>query len=855
MCVDYVNKIFDLLINKSFLGFVAKTRLQFDKIFLFLFTIGGLTGVILGTPAQSGDFPLQVEAADQTNSRIQKNLNVRINSSPLQITTFSLPDAHVAIEYFQQLQAQGGNPPYHWQLQSGQLPVGISLSPAGVLFGTPQNTAVESFTMLVTDSQEHSDSEPYTLVVNTETLTVLTDILPTARLTQNYQHQLQAQGGVPPYTWIITSGNLPRNLIFVPDGTLSGAPEQTGIFPFNVQVTDAQNHLGTKMLHLDVIERDLTITTTAFPDATVGVPYNLQVNAEGGISPYEWSIVSGGLPNGLLLDSNSGIISGTSAQAGNFPISLMVTDTLNNEYPRAFTLRVLGAPLLLTTVALSGAQVAVPYQDTLTAQGGTPPYIWTIIPGNLPIGLGLDANRGIISGTPTLVQTAAFTVRVEDQEQNQDVKLLSIRVDPQPLTITTQSLPNGEVGINYNFLLAASGGNPPYAWQITQGQLPAGLLFDGQTAAISGTPTAAVTNLALTFRATDAANNFTTRNLNLTIDPAGLGPVTGFIAQASNQKAGLAWVNPSSPQFHHALIVRNTTGFPQTPNDGTVVYSGTGNNMVDANLANDSTVYYRAFAYDQANNVVPPGTSGQGLAAPHAVTLSGPNDPFADEVMSFTPLNPGNCFGLANMPNVVLGPPRGAGEYAGSLDVVSFHAKVNNDSGAAAPYGGSVVLKFNNNIVVNGPGVDFTIFENALHAFSTTNYFIEPAVVDVSYDGVNFYRFPFDFVPHYTPQNQLDLQNPFAYPTGFAGVKPVLSNNLVPDPTDPAVSGGDSFDLNNISPNLTWIQYVRITSTGDNWLQDMNGDFVRHTHGSPTWGASGTGNSGFDLDAVAAVNY
>ena len=73
--------------------------------------------------------------------------------------------------------------------------------------------------------------------------------------------------------------------------------------------------------------------------------------------------------------------------------------------------------------------------------------------------------------------------------------------------------------------------------------------------------------------------------------------------------------------------------------------------------------------------------------------------------------------------------------------------------------------------------------------------------------------------------------------------------------TNPAVSGGDFFDLSSISPNLTWIQYIRITSTGDNWLMDMNGDMVRHTNQAPTWGASGTGNSGFDLDAVAAVNY
>ena len=90
--------------------------------------------------------------------------------------------------------------------------------------------------------------------------------------------------------------------------------------------------------------------------------------------------------------------------------------------------------------------------------------------------------------------------------------------------------------------------------------------------------------------------------------------------------------------------------------------------------------------------------------------------------------------------------------------------------------------------------------------------------------------------------------------SGFAGINLVFSNNGSPDPTNPAVSGGDSFDLSKLpgSP-WTWIQYVKITLTGDRWLRGTSGTPVRHT--AETGALSGVGSSGFDLDAICAINY
>lgn len=71
----------------------------------------------------------------------------------------------------------------------------------------------------------------------------------------------------------------------------------------------------------------LAITTTALPDATAGGPYSASLTAAGGSRPYTWALVSGNLPNGLLLDPVNGTVTGTAAAAGTFDATFEVTDS------------------------------------------------------------------------------------------------------------------------------------------------------------------------------------------------------------------------------------------------------------------------------------------------------------------------------------------------------------------------------------------------------------------------------------------------------------------------------------------------------------------------------------------------
>lgn len=63
------------------------------------------------------------------------------------------------------------------------------------------------------------------------------------------------------------------------------------------------------------------------------------------------------------------------------------------------------------------------------------------------------------------------------------------KADPEIPVINTSSLPDGEMGANYNAVLTASGGTPPYSWELAGGTLPEGLSLLNSNGTIAGTPT------------------------------------------------------------------------------------------------------------------------------------------------------------------------------------------------------------------------------------------------------------------------------------------------------------------------------------------------------------------------------
>jgi large repetitive protein len=266
-----------------------------------------------------------------------------------------------------------------------------------------------------------------------KTLMVTTTSLPAGTAGVPYSAKLTAKGGVRPYSWSISSGALPAGLtLHSATGAISGTPRAGGTTGFTVQVTDSAAPAATATAGLSITAgvAPLVVTTiNNLPTALLGVPYAVQLGADGGVRPYAWS-VSGTLPAGLKIGPG-GLISGTPTTTGTADFVVLVTDS---ESPAATTgaseTLTVTTPLSVATTSLPDATVGQPYSATLAASGGVPPYIWQT--GDLPPGLILDLTTGEIEGTPTTPGTYPFTALVRDQSvpeatANSD---LSITVNP-----------------------------------------------------------------------------------------------------------------------------------------------------------------------------------------------------------------------------------------------------------------------------------------------------------------------------------------------------------------------------------------------------------------------------------------
>ena len=469
------------------------------------------TGIISGisTAVSTSTFTVQVQDAQGQTSAAAFTL-VTIYP-PVIITTSSLPAGTVGATYSQTLQATSGTPPYTWGVTAGALPVGMNLSSTGTISGTPTVPGLYTFTVEAVDANVQLATQTLTITVNPAPA-ITTTSLPQSSVNEAYSQTILTTGGTQPFAWSITAGALPPGLSLDPSaGTISGTPTASGTYHFTVRLTDAYSVSVSKALDIPVSPA-LNINTNALPRGKVGNPYSKTVVAIGGIKPYTWSVSDGSLPPGLALDPVTGIVSGTPTSAGTYSVAIQVTDANAQATSTAYTLKI--TSLSITTATLPKGVVGAAYTKNLAATGGTTPYSWSLISGNLPPGLALDTS-GALTGTPTAAGAFTFTVQVSDV--NGQIDTSTYTATTTQTSIVTGALPNGKVGNAYSKTLVANSGTAPYAWSIIGGALPAGLSLSAD-GVISGTPTTAGT-AGVTVQVTDANGIFDSQIYGLKVNP------------------------------------------------------------------------------------------------------------------------------------------------------------------------------------------------------------------------------------------------------------------------------------------------------------------------------------------------
>jgi hypothetical protein len=197
-----------------------------------------------------------VQVTDAQSRTAQKMVTITVIPPPLEVVTTSLPVAQQGNAFSHQLSAIGGKPPYVWAVTSGALPGGLSVgSTTGIISGVPTAAGSFSFTVDVIDAESRAARKPLSVRVIPSPLLIKSTSSIEGLKGSPLSYQLNASGGMPPYTWLISSGALPAGVNLNPGtGLISGTPVASGTFAAGVAIRDQAAVSANATVEIKVID-------------------------------------------------------------------------------------------------------------------------------------------------------------------------------------------------------------------------------------------------------------------------------------------------------------------------------------------------------------------------------------------------------------------------------------------------------------------------------------------------------------------------------------------------------------------------------------------------------------------------
>jgi hypothetical protein len=253
------------------------------------------------------------------------------------------------------------------------------------------------------------------LTVACPSITLTPATLPNGVLGTAYNQTLTASPAGGNYSYTVTTGILPPGLTLASNGVLSGTPTAGGNYAFAVTVTGwgACTKTQSHSLLITGTCAPITVNPATLPGAMTGTAYSqtLTVNPVG---TYSFAVTQGALPNGLTLNTNSGIISGTPTTSGSFSFRITATGTGGCIGSRNYVVTVSCAPLTIAPATLPNGAHGVAYSQQLSVSTGGNPVgsaTFSLLLGSLPPDFNLSS-AGLLSGTTTQTGTYNFTIKV-----------------------------------------------------------------------------------------------------------------------------------------------------------------------------------------------------------------------------------------------------------------------------------------------------------------------------------------------------------------------------------------------------------------------------------------------------------
>ena len=543
------------------------------------------SGTIYGTPTtkQTYSFTIEVSDSDSPAQKAEKTYIMEVLDS-LYVFTKTVPNGRINDPYTATIEAKLGTPPYAWRLDSGTLPAGLQLntsSTVATVEGTPETTGPYTYVLEVSDSGTpvQRNTKEFTFQVYSDVRIDSTGIK-TATKGVPYSDSVVVTGGLLPYVYSITAGSLPAGLALnTTTGDITGTTDVTvgQSLAFTIRVTDSGNpsDYAERQFAIYVIA-PLEITTASIQNAIQKSFYQATLSGNGGISPYTWGISDGTLPQGIAIDTATGILSGTPVVCGAFNFTALLTDSAPtpNTFPKSFNLNLLCSndyDLAGTIPTLAGATVTLSDNQTSIAT--------TDSNGSYKF---QHLTNGNYTVTPFKHQywfePTSKTVTVNNLDMT-GVDFIAHADSTPPVVGITINGGGDSQAKNGLFTQTATATDPSpsmtYSWSKQAGP---GTVTFGTVDALSSTITASLEGTyTIRFTATDAAGNSAFSDMTLVWDTTPPVAVIGAPSATVTKAGPVTYTVTYTDADAVTLAAGNVTLVKTGTADGTIAVSGTEN--------------------------------------------------------------------------------------------------------------------------------------------------------------------------------------------------------------------------------------------------------------------------------------